>query len=121
MEMILLTSSHLSTLCSIDGNEENPKKKHWWHQKYPLPYWCSYLSWTLAILTILISCWFVIFYSLEWDKQKSEQWLSSLLMSFIQSAALIQPIKVINPYSLNEDIMYHSCFDVVIQRVKCPF
>ena len=74
-------------------------KKRFWQEKYPLPYWCTYIAWLLAVLTILISCWFVVFYSLQWGKEKSEQWLSSLLLSTLQSLVLIQPVKVSWPLS----------------------
>ena len=70
------------------------KKKRWWRKKYPLPWWCIIIAWILSILCILCGAVFCTFYSLEWGKQKSEEWLSSLLLSFFQSAIVVQPIKV---------------------------
>ena len=75
--------------------EEAEKNKKWWRQKYPLPYWCSYIAWVLAVLTMAASAFFVVLYSLEWGKTKSEAWLSSLFLSFFQSVIIMQPVKVI--------------------------
>ena len=62
--------------------------------KYIFPYWVNYITWTLVVLSCAISASFVVFYSLEWGKTKSEEWLSSLLLSICQSVVIIQPIKV---------------------------
>ena len=74
------------------------KKKKWWKRKFLLPWWCIYISWTLSILSSLASAIIVIFYSLQWGKTRSEEWLSSLFLSFFQSVILIQPIKVSGIY-----------------------
>ncbi len=52
------------------------------------------MAWTLVVLSCSVSAAFVVFYSLEWGKVKSEQWLSSLMLAVFQSIILIQPIKV---------------------------
>ena len=36
----------------------------------------------------------VLLYSMEWGKQKSEEWLSTFLLSMIQSAVVVDPILV---------------------------
>ena len=69
-------------------------------RKYPLPYWCTFVAWFVAIAAILASSVIVIFYSLQWGKEKAESWLSSLLLSFLQSVVMIQPLKVSFPYTL---------------------
>ena len=40
------------------------------------------------------SCVFSIFYSLVWEKSVSEQWLSSMLISFAQDVTIKEPVKV---------------------------
>ena len=47
-----------------------------------------------AILSIAASLFFVLLYSLDWGKPKSEEWLSALMLSFFQSVIIIQPFKV---------------------------
>lgn len=69
-------------------------EKKWWKRKYPLPYWCAYIAWALAILSSLTGALFVILYSLQWGKEKANMWLSSLIISTIQSVFIIQPVKV---------------------------
>lgn len=68
----------------------NPNSK----EKKLLPSFFIYVAWILIFLSVSISCFFVLLYSLEWGKEKSEEWLTAMLISFIQSITLIQPIKV---------------------------
>ena len=75
----------------VDGAKVKTK---WWKKKYPLPYWCAYIAWSLAILCTLIGMFITIFYSLQWGKEKAEAWLSSLLLSTLQSVLLTEPVKV---------------------------
>ena len=70
------------------------KRRKWWKKKYPLPYWCAYIAWALAILSSLTGMLFIILYSLQWGKEKADKWLSSLLISTVQSVLLVQPVKV---------------------------
>ncbi|CAD5124264.1 DgyrCDS12559 [Dimorphilus gyrociliatus] len=87
----------------VEDSEEEDKKDEvketkkipFWRQRYPLPYQCVYIGWVLSFLSCSLSAFFVLFYSLEWGKSKSEKWLSSLFLSFFQSVMLIQPVKVI--------------------------
>ena len=69
--------------------------KPWWKQKYPLPHWCMYAAWVLALASILGSAAFIFIYGLEWGKEKSEEWLSSLMFSFAESIMFVQPFKVL--------------------------
>lgn len=87
----------------VEDSEEEDKKEEpkqqkkipFWRQRYPLPYQCVYVGWVLSFIACSLSAFFVLFYSLEWGKSKSEKWLSSLFLSFFQSVMLIQPVKVI--------------------------
>jgi len=78
----------------VQQDEASKKKTKWWKEKYPLPYWCAYIAWALAILCSLTGMLFIILYSLEWGKEKADEWLSSLLISTVQSVLLVQPVKV---------------------------
>ena len=53
-----------------------------------------YVAWFLCFCTCVVSATFSIFYSLVWGKSISEQWLSSMLISFAQSVAVNEPAKV---------------------------
>ena len=78
-------------------DEPKAKKKRW--GKYVFPWWGRRVAWGLAIISVLVSVFFVLLYSLEWGKLKSEEWLSALFFSFIQSILLEQPLKVNNRVS----------------------
>jgi hypothetical protein len=60
-----------------------------------LPYWCAYIAWALVGLSVGLSGFFTLLYSFEWGREKSSQWLTAFMLSFLQSVLLIQPIKVI--------------------------
>ena len=60
-----------------------------------LPHFFVYFGWMLCILASLTAATFVIFYSVQWGTEVSNQWLTSALISFIQDIAVMQPIKVI--------------------------
>ena len=54
-----------------------------------------YIAWFLCFCTCIVSATFSIFYSLVWGKSLSEQWLSSMLISFAQDVAVNEPAKVL--------------------------
>ncbi|XP_068742451.1 polycystin-1-like protein 2 [Montipora capricornis] len=58
------------------------------------PKWLKYLAWFLLVCSCVVSATFTIFYSLIWGKSISEQWLSSMFISFTQDLAVIEPVKV---------------------------
>lgn len=61
---------------------------------YKFPHWCVYLAWFLCITTSITSSLFVIFYSMMWGKAKSNQWLTTMYISFVQDTLISQPIKL---------------------------
>lgn len=54
-----------------------------------------FIVWFLCFCTCVASATFSIFYSLVWGKDLSEQWLSSMLISFAQDVAVNEPAKVL--------------------------
>ena len=68
------------------------KRKRKWPRR--LPYWCVYGAWFLVFLTTATSAFFTFTYSLEWGKEKSNAWLTSMLLSVCNSVLIIQPTKV---------------------------
>ena len=53
-----------------------------------------YFAWFLFVCSCSVSATFTIFYSLVWGKEISEQWLSSMFISFTQDVAITEPVKV---------------------------
>ena len=60
-----------------------------------LPHYFAYIGWLLCILASVTAGTVVIFYSVQWNKEISIQWLNSALISFFQDVAIMEPIKVI--------------------------
>ena len=54
----------------------------------------TYLAWFLFFCSCAVSVVLTIFYSLIWGKNISEQWLSSMFISFTQDMAITEPVKV---------------------------
>lgn len=64
-------------------------------KKQSLPYQTIFLAWGLIVVTIALSGFFLILYSMEWGKTRSEEWLLSFFFSFLETTILIDPLKVI--------------------------
>lgn len=60
-----------------------------------LPHCFVYLAWTLCFISTAVSATFMIFYSLQWGKDISEQWLISIVMSLFMDIFVSEPIKII--------------------------
>ena len=60
-----------------------------------LPYYCVYIAWFLSFATVSVSAMFTFFFSLQWGKEISNQWLSSMLVSFTEDLFVLQPIKIV--------------------------
>lgn len=77
--------------------KEEKKKKKEEKEKEPFmfPYWVIYIAYVLAFLTCAVSSLFTVFYSLTFGKEKSEGWVSAMMISFWQDVLISQPIKVL--------------------------
>lgn len=62
--------------------------------KFKLPHWCVYIGWLLVFISAGVSSFFTFLYSMEWGKEKSLNWLSSMILSIFESVTVIQPTKV---------------------------
>ncbi|XP_078344032.1 polycystin family receptor for egg jelly-like [Oculina patagonica] len=60
-----------------------------------LPHCFVYLAWILCFLSSVASATFIIFYSLQWGKDISEQWLISIVMSMFMDIFVSEPIKIV--------------------------
>ena len=63
-------------------------------QGFYLPYACNYVAWFLAFSAVVLSGFFLMLYSMQWGKQKSEEWLTTFLLSFFESVLCLDPVKV---------------------------
>ncbi|XP_052783774.1 polycystic kidney disease protein 1-like 2 [Mya arenaria] len=63
--------------------------------KLLLPHWCVYIAWTMVFLTSSISAGITFLYSIEWGKEKSLAWLTSMLLTIVESVSIIQPAKIL--------------------------
>ncbi|XP_045161835.2 polycystic kidney disease protein 1-like 2 [Mercenaria mercenaria] len=60
-----------------------------------LPGWFMYVAWFLFFLGTMVPALFILLYSMEWGKQKSEEWLTTFFMSLLESMFFVDPIMVI--------------------------
>ena len=60
-----------------------------------LPYCFVYLAWFLCFISSAASAIFIIFYSLQWGKETSEEWLISIFMSLFVEIFVFEPVKVV--------------------------
>ena len=49
----------------------------------------------MVFTSIVVPGFFVILYSLQWGKDRSNAWLSSLFLSFFQSLLVVDPLKIL--------------------------
>ena len=59
-----------------------------------LPFWCVYVAYAIIAVAVAASAFFTILYAFEWGKEKSEKWLVTFVLCFLESVIFIQPIKV---------------------------
>ena len=59
------------------------------------PYYFLCIAWFLSFLTVASSATLTFFFSLQWGKDISNEWLSSVLVSFTEDLFVLQPIKIV--------------------------
>lgn len=80
---------------AVDNPEDPLEVQDETSQDRPLPHIFVYISWFLCVSSVLVSAAFTLFYSLSFGKEKAEQWLSSMLISFFQDVFISQPGKIV--------------------------
>ena len=61
---------------------------------FSFSHWFKCIAWLLCFLTIATSASITFSYSLQWGKTISNEWLSSMLISFTEDLFVLQPVKV---------------------------
>ena len=79
-----------------DENKEKTDDSSWKPptKRFQFPHWCLYMAWVLVALSILVSGFFIILYSLDWGGDVTNAWLTAFFLSFFESIVIIQPAKV---------------------------
>ena len=75
------------------GRRTTPQLKR--KKKLRLPHWFNYVGYTLALLTSFTGAMFTMFYSMIWGKEKSDKWITSVIVSLVQDIVFLQPLKVV--------------------------
>lgn len=58
------------------------------------PHWVVYIAWIVVALSIIVPAFFMILFSMEWGSSKSEEWLTTFVLSFVESLLVVDPMKV---------------------------
>ena len=64
-------------------------------KNFLFPHYFLYIAWSLSFLTVASSATLTFFFSLQWGKDISNEWLSSVLVSFTEDLFVLQPIKIV--------------------------
>ena len=63
--------------------------------KGKLPHWFIFIAYAVCYLASGASIFFTFLYSIQWGKETSTEWVIAMVISFLQSVLLIQPIKIV--------------------------
>ncbi|KAI8489530.1 hypothetical protein Bbelb_326970, partial [Branchiostoma belcheri] len=89
-------NSHVKVIhWKVDKAKKQQYKPPAPQQAKGLPHFCVYIAWCLVFLAVTASGFFTILYGLEWGREKSLDWLSSILLGMIESVLFVQPIKIL--------------------------
>ncbi|XP_033373170.1 polycystic kidney disease protein 1-like 2 [Parus major] len=77
---------HTPNLPSDDKKSSSPRG---------LPWWFVFIAWFLVAATSGVSGFFTMLYGLHYGKENSIKWLISMVISFLESLFITQPLKVL--------------------------
>ncbi|KAJ7426456.1 polycystic kidney disease protein 1-like 2 [Willisornis vidua] len=87
-------------LCSDDKKRVSSKG---------LPWWFVFIGWFLVAATSGVSGFFTMLYGLHYGKDNSIKWLISMVISFLESLFITQPLKVLG---------FAAFFALVLKKVE---
>ena len=64
-------------------------------KRFQLPHFCIHVAWFICIVGSLLASVFTILYSLQWGREKSERWLSSIFLTTTEDIFVSQPLKIV--------------------------
>ncbi|KAM9374082.1 polycystin-1-like protein 3 [Phaethornis superciliosus] len=74
-----------------------------------LPWWFVFIAWFLVAATSGVSGFFTMLYGLHYGKENSIKWLISMVISFLESLFITQPLKVLG---------FAAFFALVMKKVE---
>ncbi|NWV65762.1 PK1L2 protein, partial [Malurus elegans] len=103
---------HMKTLlenqtCSSASISEGDDKKSF--SARGLPWWFVFIAWFLVAATSGVSGFFTMLYGLHYGKENSIKWLISMVISFLESLFITQPLKVLG---------FAAFFALVLKKVE---
>lgn len=63
--------------------------------KIRFPWWCKILAYVMALAMIAGSVFFILVKGIEFGDEKVKKWITSLLLSFVMSIFVTQPLKIL--------------------------
>ncbi|NWZ14384.1 PK1L2 protein, partial [Agelaius phoeniceus] len=94
-------------ICSSASISEGDDKKS--PSPRGLPWWFVFIAWFLVAATSSVSGFFTMLYGLHYGKENSIKWLISMLISFLESLFITQPLKVLG---------FAAFFALVLKKVE---
>ena len=80
---------------SSDENKQMTLKANAGKKYFSFPHWFIFIPWLLCFLLSTCAAAFVLFYSLQWGTDTSEQWLASVVISIFVDIFVVEPIQII--------------------------
>ncbi|NXP94231.1 PK1L2 protein, partial [Passerina amoena] len=93
-------------ICSSASISEGYDKKS---SPRGLPWWFVFIAWFLVAATSSVSGFFTMLYGLHYGKENSIKWLISMVISFLESLFITQPLKVLG---------FAAFFALVLKKVE---
>jgi hypothetical protein len=83
-----------SNLKSQKEDKESKSKSK--DNKKPLkfPWWCKIIAYILSFIFAFLSLFFIVIKGISFGDEKVNKWITSILVSFVSSVLLIQPLQV---------------------------
>ncbi|NXO69413.1 PK1L2 protein, partial [Phainopepla nitens] len=94
-------------ICSSASISEGDDKKS--SPGRGLPWWFVFIAWFLVAATSGVSGFFTMLYGLHYGKENSIKWLISMVISFLESLFITQPLKVLG---------FAAFFALVLKKVE---
>ncbi|NXJ01486.1 PK1L2 protein, partial [Psophia crepitans] len=101
LENRICSSTSVSESFSGDGKKRSSSKG--------LPWWFVFIAWFLVAVTSGVSGFFTMLYGLHYGKENSIKWLISMVISFLESLFVTQPLKVLG---------FAAFFALVLKKVE---
>ena len=97
----------------IVATKQLTKKK----REFSFPHWFIFVPWLLCFFLPICTAAFIIFYSLQWGADTSEQWLVSVAMSILMDIFLKEPLQII----VVAFVLSHICKAGVDRSTRIPY